>query len=89
MLSVFLWVVCGFTYCPYFLCICMIPNGSPMDCPVLELETKKYIRKLFRKVEVKDMYRFEFVLSDGSHVAVMADSRVEAAKKVREMLNND
>ncbi len=35
------------------------------------------------------MYRFEFVLADGSHVAVMADSRVEAAKKVREMLNND
>lgn len=60
-----------------------------MGLPCLGIRNQKYIRKLFRKVEVKDMYRFEFILSDGSHVAVMADSRVEAAKKVREMLNND
>ena len=33
------------------------------------------------------MYRFEFILSNGEHVAVYADSRVEAAKKVREMIN--
>lgn len=33
------------------------------------------------------MYYFEFVLSNGEHVAVYADSQVEAAKKVREMIN--
>ena len=30
---------------------------------------------------------YEFILADGSNIAVYADSRIEAAKKVREMLN--
>lgn len=34
------------------------------------------------------MNRYEFILVDGSHIAVYADSRTEAAKKVREMLNS-
>lgn len=33
------------------------------------------------------MNRYEFILVDGSYIAVYADSRTEAAKKVREMLN--
>lgn len=32
--------------------------------------------------------RYEFVLADDSHIAVEATSEVEAAKKVREMLNS-
>ena len=34
------------------------------------------------------MKKYEFILSDGSHVAVQASSEVEAAKIVREMIRN-
>lgn len=38
-------------------------------------------------VQETKLERFEFILVDGSHIAVEATSQVEAARKVREMLN--
>ena len=56
--------------------------------PVYSLETKLFQKNFYIAEEGNDMNRYEFILVDGSKIAVYADSRTEAAKKVREMLNS-
>ena len=56
--------------------------------PVCSLETKLFQKNFYIAEEGNDMNRYEFILVDGSKIAVYADSRTEAAKKVREMLNS-
>lgn len=56
--------------------------------PVCSLETKLFQKNFYIAEEGNDMNRYEFILVDGSKIAVYANSRTEAAKKVREMLNS-
>lgn len=55
--------------------------------PGLAIRNKVVSKNFYIAEEGNDMNRYEFILVDGSRIAVYADSRTEAAKKVREMLN--
>lgn len=56
--------------------------------PCLFIRNKVVSKNFYIAEEGNDMNRYEFILVDGSKIAVYANSRTEAAKKVREMLNS-
>lgn len=69
--------------CCYFLS----QEKGVRSTPCLAIRNKVVSKNFYIAEEGNDMNRYEFILADGSHIAVYAESQWEAAKKVREMLN--
>lgn len=74
---------CFVTYVVIFL----LQEKGVHRTPGLAIRNKVVSKNFYIAEEGNDMNRYEFILVDGSRIAVYADSRTEAAKKVREMLN--
>ena len=75
---------CLVTYVAIFL----LQEKGVRSTPCLAIRNKVVSKNFYIAEEGNDMNRYEFILADGSHIAVYAESQWEAAKKVRDMLNS-